>query len=522
MANRTLFRSLAGRLVPGANTLNAECAPAYALSPQHALAQYTATGCLNGTFYSAAGEDLARVLGLCREVEPEFIARTAVFCRQQGFMKDMPALLAAVLASRDVALLDRVFDRVVDTGKMLRNFVQIVRSGVTGRKSLGTAPKRLVRRWLETRTEEQLFRASVGQQPSLADVIKMVHPKPVSATRAAFYGYLLDRGHDAAALPWLVNRFEAFKAGHGATVPDVPFSLLTSTPLDRETWTAIARQAPWQTTRMNLNTFARHGVFEVEGMAGLVAQRLRDPEAVRRARVFPYQLLSAYRSTDERVPAQVRDALQDALELATQNVPAIDGKVYVLPDVSGSMHAPVTGMRRGASSQVRCVDVAALVAASILRKNPSAEVLPFANEVVATKLNPRDTVMTNAEKLAALPSGGTNCSAPLARLNRRRARGDLVLYVSDNQSWLDAPHLPGWGGSPTETMAEWVAFKCRNPRARLVCLDIQPFATTQAVEREDILNIGGFSDPVFSIIAAFARGELTADHWVGLIEKTEL
>jgi hypothetical protein len=33
---------------------------------------------------------------------------------------------------------------------------------------------------------------------------------------------------------------------------------------------------------------------------------------------------------------------------------------------------------------------------------------------------------------------------------------------------------------------------------------VQPYGSTQAAEREDILNIGGFSDAVFEIIAAFA------------------
>ena len=60
----------------------------------------------------------------------------------------------------------------------------------------------------------------------------------------------------------------------------------------------------------------------------------------------------------------VRDALQDAMEIAIENVPEIDGKVYVFPDVSGSMHSPVTGYRKGATSAVRCIDVAALVAAA--------------------------------------------------------------------------------------------------------------------------------------------------------------
>ena len=74
-----------------------------------------------------------------------------------------------------------MFGRVVDNGKMLRNFVQIVRSGATGRKSLGSRPKKLVQHWLLSASEAQLLQAAVGNSPSLADVVKMVHPKPAEA-----------------------------------------------------------------------------------------------------------------------------------------------------------------------------------------------------------------------------------------------------------------------------------------------------------------------------------------------------
>jgi 60 kDa SS-A/Ro ribonucleoprotein len=67
-------------------------------------------------------------------------------------------------------------------------------------------------------------------------------------------------------------------------------------------------------------------------------------------------------------------------------------------------------------------------------------------------------------------------------------------------------------------LAEWSEFLQRIPNARLVCLDVQPNQTTQATERADILNIGGFSDQVFELISAFAAGHLEADHWVARIE----
>ena len=100
-------------------------------------------------------------------------------------------------------------------------------------------------------------------------------------------------------------------------MPDVPFQMLTALGLGRDEWAAIARPASWQMLRMNLNTFARHGVFEVAGMAEIVA---RASCAIRRrsrkARVLPYQLLVAYAADGRRVPAVVREALQDAMEIA--------------------------------------------------------------------------------------------------------------------------------------------------------------------------------------------------------------
>lgn len=522
MANKNLFKSIVGKLLPVTDALNEERAPAYALEPKHALAQYAATGCMNHTFYASADEQLAKVLELCAQVEAEFIAKTAVFCREQGYMKDVPALLCAVLSVRDRALLAKVFPRVIDNGKMLRNFVQIMRSGVVGRKSLGTAPKRMVRGWFEAREVEKVFTASVGQSPSFADILKMVHPKPATAEREALYGYLIGRQHDEGALPALVRQYEAFKTGETLDVPRVPFQMLTALPLTTKEWAEIARNASWTMTRMNLNTFARHGVFEVEGLTELIAERLRNAELVRRARVFPYQLMAAFMSVGKSVPGVVREALQDAMEIATANVPEIAGKVYVFPDISGSMHSPVTGYRAGATSVVRCIDVAALVAATVLRRNPGAEVIPFESDVVEVRLNPRDSVMTNAEKLAHLPCGGTNCSAPLGFLNKQRAKGDLVIYVSDQESWIDAPHYGRFGGSATRTMLEWARFRERNPQARMVCIDIQPYGSVQAKEREDILNVGGFSDKVFDLIAEFARGSLSDGHWASQIEAVTL
>ena len=146
MANKQLFNSTRGKLPPAADALNEAGGKAYSLPAKARLAQYLMTGCMNGTFYADAETQLEVILALAEEVEPDYLARAAVYARSKGHMKDSPALIAAILTRKDDVLAKKVFERVIDNGKMLRNFVQILRSGTTGRKSLCTAPKKMVQR----------------------------------------------------------------------------------------------------------------------------------------------------------------------------------------------------------------------------------------------------------------------------------------------------------------------------------------------------------------------------------------
>jgi 60 kDa SS-A/Ro ribonucleoprotein len=518
MANKAIFKSYLGKLLAGTDAKNHEGAAAYQLTAREALAQYAVTGTFNQTFYADGAEQLEAVKKLALEVEPEFLAKVAVYAAEKGHVKDMPVTLLAILSGLQSDAFARAFPRVVKSGKMLRGFVQVMRSGATGRKSLGTRPKKLVQAWLERATSEQIVRAMVGNDPSLADVIKMVHPKPSSEARRALYAWAIGKPHDQAVLPDLVKALEAFRRDQTNPVPDVPFQMLTSLALTREHWVEIARKGGWQTVRQNLNTFARNGVCEVEGFGEELAARLADADEIRKAKVFPYQLMVAWKMAEAGVPDVVKEALQDAMQIAIANVPQVYGNVVLCPDVSGSMGSPVTGVRKGSTSVVRCIDVAGLMTAAFLERNSGARVLPFENTVVKIDLNHRDSIMTNAEKLASIGGGGTNCSAPLHKLANEKAKVDLVIFISDNQSWVDGRP----GGQASSVMMEWARIKKVNPAAKLVCLDIQPYATSQAKTADDVLNIGGFSDAVFGAIASFASGKSGPNHWVETIERIDL
>lgn len=520
MANKNLFKSKKSVVAPvakAATAVNEAGGKAYALSDKAALAQFAMTGTFNGTFYASAENQLQKTLDMAAKVPTEFLAKLAVYARQNGLMKDMPAVLAAVVAGRDSDTLSKIFNKVIDNPKMLRNFVQVIRSGAVGRKSLGTRPKKLIQNYLESLTDDQLFRSDIGNDPSMKDIVKLVHPKPSSKTRSALYGYILDKEYNAKQLPKLVREFESFKKDMSGDIPNVPFQMLTALPLKPQHWKKIAENATWNQTRMNLNTFARHGVFDSAELTKLVASKLQDEDQVTRAKVFPYQLFTTYQNVDSTVPSKVSLALQKAADLALSNVPDIDGQVYVMVDTSGSMSSPITGRRGSVSTKTTCVDVAALIASAILRKNPETKVIPFDTKVHSAKLNPLDSVVTNATILSKFGGGGTDCASALAHVNRNKGKGDLVIYVSDNESFMDDQHY-----KQTATMKEWDEFKKRNPQAKLVNIDIQPYATSQTQERADILNIGGFSDSVFEVISKFLEFGNNKDLWIKTIESVSL
>ncbi len=63
MANKSVFASAVGKLLPRPDSRNREGALAFEYTPEHKLAQFAVTGCFNGTFYAEAREQLAAVGG---------------------------------------------------------------------------------------------------------------------------------------------------------------------------------------------------------------------------------------------------------------------------------------------------------------------------------------------------------------------------------------------------------------------------------------------------------------------------
>lgn len=548
MANPSLFASLFRRL-SRADAVNEAGGRAYQLEPRQALAQIAATGTFGNAYYTTAETQLAELLKLIDAVDDNrYLAKLALYAREQACMKDLPAALLVALSLRDTGLMHQIFDRVVDNGRVLRTVFQMIRSGQfrnrAGQRRVGlsSSVQRAFRRWLNTASIGKLLAASVGNDPSLRDLLRMARPTPPDNARRALYGWLTDKAPEKwapateADLPVEVLSLIAYRNSESeaaqALIADgldhVRWDLLADAARGPLVWSALARRMGPQALRMNLNTLLRHDVFATSAMVDYVADRIADESEIRRSRQFPYQYFAAYLNADDRLPHRIRTALHAAASIACGNVPELPGPVVIGLDTSGSMSSPVTGQREpGSTSKMRCIDAAALFAAAILRRNPDSVVIPFDTAAYEARIDPCDSILSIAERLAGYGGGGTDCSLPLVaaidRHARRRFAGAVV--VSDNESWIGS----GRSGS-TGLLTAWDSFvahqrKLGHPagfrvgqkiQPRLVCINLQPYQTVQACDRPDILNVGGFSDAVFRVISAFL-----SNHSHRLVDEVE-
>lgn len=495
-ANPNLTRNNAGGL-------------AYRMEKLHNLAQIATTSFLGNTYYTTAEQQLTQATQLVDELPALDVAKVAIWAKERGLMKDFPVILTTKLILTNAlppADLEKLFTRIIKNGKDIGNFIAIVRSGVFGRKSLGTFPKRLVNNWLEAQSLDGLFAMSVGNTPSLGDVLKLAHPRPSTTVRAAFYGWLLGKEVKLDELPQTVQDYLQWKLANDseAELPNAPYLKLSSETLSKSQWKKLARRATFNQLRSALAAFGKHDVYEDNSVVTALAAKLGDPAEVARSRALPYNLLSAYMANlGGTIPHALLAGLENAVEASVQNVPEITGSVRIFLDVSGSMSSPIGGHTGRGGNSMNCSTVGAFIASCMQRKNPQAKVYRFdhtINEVTNLK---NGRVLQNAMSLRA-NGGGTDCALCFKQMIQDNVPVDFAIVISDNESW----GVTGQGRYNRDTGSKALVDQLlkKNPNMKIVFLDLTPNNYLQVENSENCLNLGGFSDGIYQVIAEFASG----------------
>lgn len=224
--------------VPRSTTVNRDGFPSYEAPLSHQYLQVLLTNTLGNTFY-ASGDQLLQEADQLHDAmlvaDPEFMAKSLVFARNEGFMRLQPIFGLAKLAGVRPDLFKQVFDRVILIPSDLQDFFTILSS--MGRGQGGRAVKRTVARWLNEKLSEYwaIKYNGRGRGYSLGDLVRTVHPKPAGDKQAALFRYVINGECAGDFLPQ-IQVFELLKR---ASMPKQRAELIAEGRLPHEVVTGV-------------------------------------------------------------------------------------------------------------------------------------------------------------------------------------------------------------------------------------------------------------------------------------------
>lgn len=420
--------------------------------------------------------DGQRVVELARDVN---VNNRAPKTDQQLFM------LALALKHGDQATKDAVraaAPSVLRTGTHLLHFVAML-DGLGG---WNRSKRRLVAEWFTGRKAEsaafQMLKYQNRDGWTMRDVLRIAHPVAGSPQHNAVFawatGKLASLGEAASELPACLAMHThmlvahdlspvqkaLWGVGNGLPREALPTEALNDPSVQR----AMLADMPVHALIRNLGNLTASGVLANEADASIAAKKITDEETLRRARVHPFAILLAmlvykggagFRGSKTWVPVKaIVSALEDAYDLAFDNVMPTGKRILIGVDISQSMTASCMGTAISAST------AASAMAMTLARLEPHATVVQF--DTAVQRIVPV-TKRTSISSLESTSGAGTDLAAPVrwasgektiqgmstlwgggfgrvgspaGQLAPVRAEYDAFVILTDNETWAGRSH----------------------------------------------------------------------------------
>lgn len=483
------------------------------------LDRFLILGSENGTYYVGENkltkENATAALECIKEDGLRVVRRIVEISVAGRAQKNEPALyilaMCAGLGDADTKgdALDAL-KQVARIGTHLFHFAEYVE----GFRGWGRALRHAVGDWYNFMPIDDLAGMVVKYKQrdgwSNRDLLRLSHPKTTESARRGIYDWVV--GRKPAVAPH--NFIAAADAAQveGADIPalirefNLPREAIPTEALNRlDVWQALAEKMPMTAMIRNLGKMTSIGLLQPGNeFAAVFAARLRDAEAIKRARVHPMSVLIALKTyaqgrgekgklTWSPVPRLI-DALDDAFDLAMVNATPTGKRLLVAVDVSGSMSANCSG-----ASVLTAKEAAAAIATIFLRIEPMAHVIAFDTSPHEPGLSPKQR-RDDVAKAMSRWNGGTDVAQPIAYALANKQAYDGIVMLTDNETWAGKIHV----SQLMERYRREVSRDCR-----MACLAMTA-SGANVVDPRDPLSFGvaGLDAGVVDIVSQFIAGRL--------------
>jgi len=456
-------------------TLNKVGGEAYVMNPKLQLASLLLTSFAQDQYYRSAKQTFQELIELLPQVEPIFAAKAAVYARTQFGMRSITHVLAAELAAQLSGqpwakdFYNKIIFRPDDMLEILAYFN--TKSG----KQLPNAMKKGFAKAFDRFDSYQLAKyRGENRAYKLVDVVNLVHPTPTDRNAEALKALVADTLR--ATQTW---ETKLTQAGQNAE------SDAEKTELKAAAWTELLQSNKLGYFALLRNL--RNMLEQAPELTNTICQKLTNRTQIKKSLVLPFQYLTAMDALQEvastistKLVRQVQKALNEALELALDNVPTFAGRTLIVLDDSGSM-TTVSGKKKPP------IEIGAIFAAVLYQSN-DADLMRFSDDASYVSKYFSDAPVSIAKQLIeGARSAGTNFHAIFQKANKAY---DRVIILSDMQGWMS-------GNAPK---AEFEKYKQRykaNPF--IYSFDLQGYGSLQFPENK-VFALAGFSDKIFDIM----------------------
>lgn len=506
----------------------------FEVTPWQRLDRWLILGADGGSYY--AGErsltrENATVVDECLRLDgARAVARIVEISEAGRAPKNAPAIFAlALAASADDAATRRAaldaLPRVCRTGTHLFEFAESVQA----MRGWGRGLRRAVARWYdEKRPNELCYQLTkYGQRNgwSHRDLLRLAHPE-ATETHAPIYRWAIgaDTGERkvgrnrvreypaAGPLPGYLAAFDELKLAdekrtielireHGFTHEMIATERKNSAAV----WEALLERMPMTALVRNLAKMTEVGLLKpLSAAARLVSEHLGDQERIRKSRIHPIQLLSAFRvyaqGHGERgklrwtpVP-QLIDALDAAFYLAFGNIEPSGKRTLIALDVSGSMGWGSIAGVPGLTPRL----AAAAMAMVTMRTEPEWHVVGFSHRLVPLPITPNQRLDDVVRTMEDIPFGGTDCAEPMLYADRESLEVDAFQVWTDNETWYGSTH-------PHQALRAYREKSGISATLAVIGCVANNFTIADPSDPRQ-LDVVGFDSATPNVLASFARG----------------
>lgn len=515
--------------IPG-TVANSACGFSFAVDAWTQLRRFLILGSEGGSYYATertltAGN--ANAVFACLDLDGARVVREIVEISRAGRApKNDPALFALAIAAscdndatRKLAL--DALPLVARTGTHLFHFAAFV----DAQRGWGRGLRGAVARWYGEKSPRDLVYQTLKYQArdgwSHRDLLRLSHPTPDNDEQQIVYHWAtqgwpgvgsevhpiksvqmlwafetLKRETDPARVAALVRTFDLPREA-------IPTQFLTSV----EVWEALLEKMPIAALIRNLATMTKIGLLTATSDATQkVVAQLGDAERLRKARVHPIAVLSAFKTyaggrgvrgnATWNPVAKITDALDGAF-YASFGAIEPSGKRHLLAlDVSGSMEFSQIAGVPGLTPRV-AAGAMAMVTGAVENKT---EYVAFSHELVSVDLSHRRRLDDVLKQFAAISMGATDCALPMIWALKNKREIDVFVVYTDSETWFGKIH-------PFQALRQYRDKMGIDAKLIVVGMVANQFSIADPNDKR-MLDVVGFDIAAPNVMSDFARGEV--------------